>query len=365
MQTDRILLKQNSSENISKNIGNLQGIRGYAILLVFLAHCRLEFNGAGLKMLVCQGASLFVMLSGYLLLERHYGEPLCLRSYAKRKFVKFYPLHIATLALTLPLLLDKLTSGDPKAWLGLFCNITLLQAWVPDPFVFFSYNSVAWYLSVLAFLIVISPLVLNFWKRHGESKARIALILLGLIIFDIIWCALFRNNRLSRWLIYILPIARVAEYIMGGGVWLLVKSMKLNDRAYDATGIFAITTSIILMFLSSFNVAGDWFFVAAWLVPSMLMTAFAASNTSISRVIFSNRVIRAIGDISFEIFLIHSVYTKYIYYKYMAHTQLGMKAVAGIACLNFIASVLTAIIWKRLYLLVVSCLKKRKSDNPK
>ena len=86
---------------------NLQGLRGYAICMIFISHCNLMLNVDGRNVtdyLGALGVSVFIMLSGYLsVLNYRVNENSDIKSYFKRKFLKFYPLHIITLLVALPL----------------------------------------------------------------------------------------------------------------------------------------------------------------------------------------------------------------------------------------------------------------------
>lgn len=72
---------------MTKNI-KFQGLRGYAITLIFLSHAGVAGRYAG-----ALGVEIFILLSGYLLMSCHSNNVLNLKMYFVRKFRKFYPLH--------------------------------------------------------------------------------------------------------------------------------------------------------------------------------------------------------------------------------------------------------------------------------
>ena len=86
---------------------SLQGLRGYAICLIYISHCNLMLNGSGRNVtdyLGALGVSIFIMLSGYLsVFHCRVNKNSDIKSYFKRKFLKFYPLHIIALLVDLPL----------------------------------------------------------------------------------------------------------------------------------------------------------------------------------------------------------------------------------------------------------------------
>lgn len=65
----------------------LQGLRGYGFLLIFISHCNLSVNQYGANTftwLGALGASVFLMLSGYLLLHGYVCENKALGTMKQR-----------------------------------------------------------------------------------------------------------------------------------------------------------------------------------------------------------------------------------------------------------------------------------------
>ncbi len=199
-------------------IENFTGIRGYAIMLIFLSHCNFGNNQAGTNctgMWGGFGVELFVLLSGYLLALNDSSGITQFKEYLKRKLKKFYPLHIVTLIATIPFSLKLLLSLNLTTWIALPLNILLLQNWIPTSSVYFSYNSVSWYLSLTLFFILISPIVIRFW--NAVNMKYIPYVVIGLFLLEIAWCYFVKDTSLAHWLIYILPLVRALDLLIGGG----------------------------------------------------------------------------------------------------------------------------------------------------
>lgn len=200
-------------------IAGFQGLKGYAIALIFVSHFSFGFNAWGINLTSWWGAlgvEIFIIISGYLLMEHHFNEGIELKRYVVQRVKKFYPLHMITLLMALPLSITILLKMNREAWFALPLNVLLLQSWIPDQSVYFSYNAVSWYLSVLLFLAIISPLVIRVYKKLTYKKTIV--VCLTLITLEFFWSLICIQSDKSHWLIYIFPIARALDYFIGGAV---------------------------------------------------------------------------------------------------------------------------------------------------
>lgn len=212
-------MQKNAVSN-PKFIQELEGLRGWAILAVFISHCSFGLNSYGVNStmrLGSFGVSVFIMMSGYLLMFQHSNKPVNIIQMCKRRLKKFYPLHIVTLGLSIPFAFKALLGFDVKSWIALALNASLLQTWIPSPSVYFSFNAVSWYLSLTMFFVVISPIVVKLWNRIDLVYHQVA-VCLTLILLEIVVCISFQNNPKAHYFIYIFPIMRLVDYIIGGGI---------------------------------------------------------------------------------------------------------------------------------------------------
>lgn len=343
-------------ENKKGLVQNIQGVRGYAILLIFFSHCNFGLNEMGINRTTWLGAfgvSLFIILSGYLLLERHSEEKLELFPYVERKLRRFYPLHILTLIAALPFAIKSLLHFDRIQIVGLLANITLLQSWIPNSSVYFSYNAVSWYLSMTLFCMVISPIVLKIWKNNS-SNMKICAMLVLCILFDGVLYMIFGQASVAHWILYIFPVVRSIEYIFGGGIWKLRKNFNLPNYAENIIGIVALVLSFIISYFSV-SANDELYAVVAWVIPSMLLIIFATSHTELSKIVFSNRVVLFFGNISFEFFLFHQLCIRYIE---VINRKIDIQSGFVIVCLNLIVSVLITLLWRTVWDRKITSCKK-------
>jgi len=190
---------------------SVQILRAIAFLLIFLSHAfgRLGWWGAF-------GVSLFIVLSGYLEAKHHLNDELDAKTFAKKKVKKVYPLHIVMLVLAIPLSLAILTAnhGVIKLLAQIFFNVTMTQSWIPMSSIYYSLNAVSWYLTLVVFFALITP-ILMVWLRESTSGA-ITIAIISLVILDFLIGFLSMRFPASHWIAYVCPVTRAFDYIIGG-----------------------------------------------------------------------------------------------------------------------------------------------------
>lgn len=141
-------------------IDSLSSLRFLFFVSIYLSHYKWDGEFV-FPMGGPMGVSFFFILSGFALSmgygnkikELHYG------SFLKKRIAKVYPMHLVTLCfrvvtfLMIPLLLGE---DVCKKVIALILNVSLLQAWIPDVDLIFSYNTIAWFLSPIVFFIFCS-----------------------------------------------------------------------------------------------------------------------------------------------------------------------------------------------------------------
>lgn len=304
------------NENAHKNtyIAGFQGLKGYAIALIFLSHFPFGLNVWGINLTSWWGAlgvEIFIIISGYLLMEHHFDEGIEFKPYVIKRVKKFYPLHMITLFMALPLSVIMLLKLNREAWLALPLNGLLLQSWIPDQSVYFSYNAVSWYLSVLLFLTIISPLVIRVYKKLTYKKTIVVCLIL--VSLEFLWSFISMESDNSHWLIYIFPIARALDYFIGGGLWKIVQYCN-NWKHQTNYSLLGLGTILLILFLAIFSMGqgSNWFLVCVWVIPvSLIIIITAMGKERCFQVLFENRIAKVIGSFSLEIFLFHQLVIKY------------------------------------------------------
>lgn len=164
------------------------------------------------------------MLSGYLLMYHHQNDELDFK-YIIRKIKKFYPLHLITLIIAAYLFYkDQLLSLNIPTIVYLICNLLLVQSWLPTELSYFAFNSVSWYLSLMVFFVLASVPLVKLLRKLNKKQALVFLV--AIVIFEHTWTYLFQYSSNFRWIIYILPVIRLLDYIGGGASFLLQRIAK-------------------------------------------------------------------------------------------------------------------------------------------
>lgn len=303
----------------------LQGLRGYAFLLVFFSHCKILLDENGLNRCSWFGACgviIFLYLSGYLLIYKGkiniLNNPNSIKSTVAKKLSKIYPLHILTFLLSIPLIYNDLLINKVEVF-KIFFNITMLHCYIPKSSFYFSYNAVSWYLGLYLLCIIMSPIIRKFWLIiDGLTFRYLISVLCSLWIIEFIIWFFCRNYSFSHWLIYIFPFIRIIDFVLGGGMFVLQnKIFHINSYKKKNGLIFFIISNVWLSVMLYFSLYSydDFFSIVAWMLPvGILFISFksAIESSKLLKFLYTNKLIVTIGNLSLELFLFHQLVIRYI-----------------------------------------------------
>lgn len=266
------------------SISSLQGLKVLAFIGVFLAHTTDSvWSGQW-------GVSLFIVLSGFLLIYNHYEEDMESGAVAAIKFSvsrikKFYPLHIVMLLIKLLLELymkscGLMDFGWKEEAAKVLLNVLLIKVWVPKMQYFFSVNGSAWYLCVLVVLYFAFPYFQRRIKRYKNRKEALAAIL---TIFIIQFCVAFIFGRFNlgaekeRWFTYVLPPFRLLDFYAGCNLGYLFIKRAENKNISESlmtmleTALVVITIAVIIIYP---RIQWHWFRYTVMYTPLSLLTIY-------------------------------------------------------------------------------------------
>lgn len=198
---------------------SLTSLRFFAALAIVVHHCNGVFWPAVALGPLDAGVSFFFVLSGFILTYVYRDmapEWRTRRQFYRARIARIWPLHVLCLLLTL-ILLTLPESFDPVA-LGL--NFFLLHAWIPFDRIFFSYNYVSWTISTELFFYLMFPLLVTRPVRWIMLVIVLALALVAALGWtadqaDLATWDPVGNQISATGLLYVNPLARVAEFLIG------------------------------------------------------------------------------------------------------------------------------------------------------
>jgi len=308
----------------------MAGIRGLAVLLVFVVHVdnNLGFllrDGSWAQRLTSAagqighaGVDIFFLLSGYLIYASTLKPTFAIGRFWLRRAERIYPPFLATLLLyvALSVFLPQESKFPDHAWdkAGLIAvNLLLLAGLFP----FVPIITVTWSLSFEAFFYLSIPfIVIGTGMRRWSSRQRV-LFFVGLAT---VFCVLFVSGPLYRpgyW-----TPARLLMFI--GGI-LLYERLGITSRGRAlaaSTGRDVLVASLFLGML----VAHWWIWVqtthqqstavtALWLLAKVLTIAIGSAalcahcfrRLGVIHDLFEWAPLRWLGNMSYSYFLIHAV----------------------------------------------------------
>lgn len=296
------------------NLPSMEGLRGYAVLLVFLVHYAAlsapwvgadSFTGtvsAFLHQAGSIGVDLFFVLSGYLIYGTLLHRPTPFLKFMRRRVRRLYPAFLCVFALYLVLSWlfpyeSKIPAGLGAALAYVGANLLLLPGIFPiEPII-----TVAWSLSYEIFYYLAVPLLLAALRlRDWSSRARVVLFVL-----------------LAIALVAAIPLiggrARLALFLSGV---LLFEAVDRGARLRHPTlvGLFMLAASLLAMapaLDAALSLAAriGILFVAFY---ALCLACFTAPTASVARA-FSWAPLRWLGNMSYSYYLIHGLTLKALF----------------------------------------------------
>ncbi|ORB29445.1 acyltransferase [Mycolicibacterium parafortuitum] len=315
-----------------ERVSSLTGIRAVAALLVVLTHAAYTTGKypQGYVGLVYSrmeiGVPIFFVLSGFLLFlpwvtAAHAGQaPPSVRRYAWHRVRRIMPAYVVTVLAAYLVYHFRTAGPNPgHTWEGLFRNLTLTQIYTDDYLYSFLHQGLTqmWSLAVeVAFYVVLPALAYLLLVVLCRRQWRPGLLLTGLVALALVspaWLWLvhstdFLPDGARLWL------PGYLAWFVGG--MILAALHPLGVRAYAAV---CVPLAVVSYLIASTPIAGEPTTSPAALHEALVKTAFYAAiatlvvaplalgNTGWYSRFMASRPMVFLGEISYEIFLIHLV----------------------------------------------------------
>lgn len=327
----------------NKKINSLTSLRFIAAAMIVVHHSRGVlwlpkdlFQHYALD----QGVSFFFVLSGFIL--TYVYPSLNGRSAMERfwiaRIARIWPAHVVAflmfIVVFLPGSLHKFLNLR-HSLLGIF-NLSLVQAWIPLEVSFFSFNAVAWSISVELLFYISFPLLIKRFATTWPYKLIGSALLVASLIY--ISHMLQLPSLVSpstgitiEGLIYINPLSRLFEFILGMCAALLYQKVHINIKLGKTSGTFIEIVIFCAAFLSIYYSpvvasgliklvgAGGSAYIyhsGSSVFFAMLIFIMALEKGVISKVLQMKLPI-VLGEISYSIYLFHQIPLRF----YLVHVQ--------------------------------------------
>ena len=290
------------------------------------------------------GVNFFFILSGFLVTygyERRIKENKVSESqFIFYRFARLWPLHIVTL------IFSSFVYGTFGAWFSqsFWVNIFMLQSFIPVSGAAFSFNGLAWCISVeMFFYIVFCALI--YLSRN--KKILLLLILMGSSALTIHYSEQFNN---ISWLIYINPFFRLMDFVAGMILCDIYSNFKfvVSKAAINICEFLAMALLVVCMTLGvCYNVSWLVRYDLYYLIPiSILILVFGVGSRldgggGILSAALSSGMLQYLGNISFEFYLVHQMILYLLKEKMFLYIN-SLKAVGIYSLLAFSLSVIVA-----------------------
>ena len=307
--------------NKNKRLEGIQILRAIAFLEIFLGHCGIDFFAASF------GVAIFTILSGFCMAINYLpkADTLSLSPVANVKFgiskvKKLYILHLIMLAI-IYVIVGMPTSGSAMERMA--ADILLLKCWRPHSEDYYSYNGVAWYLSMYMFVCMLAPYVLRLVAKMKQKRqifgwAALTYALMLGVGYYVSAVSIPIGDSFAKWLTYICPLYRVLDFSLGVMLgWLFLHRDTKKEKENIKSFLLEILAAAAFIFMEwaylpvKENYTGIGYTAYFTVTALLLIWVFAVEGSVITKTL-NNKVLLWIGNISSVTFLIHQVVIRWV-----------------------------------------------------
>lgn len=311
-------------------INSLQSFRFLFALMIFAHH----FFIPQIEPFGSFPVAFFFILSGFVMTlgywDRVSTSGFNYKQFMQKRLTRLLPLNILCLLLyfLLPIFYD-IVSGDIHwgEFKYLIVDTFLLQSWIPLKEVYFSGNAVAWFLSdILFFYILFPPLVLRF-KKLNVIYILVSILSLYLIVIQ------FVPSDWVHPLIYINPLFRIVDFIIGMVLALLMKPTMKEGRSSTFLQLFSLCIAIASLLIYS-SIPIRYSYASLYWIPSLLIIVAFSWGGHISNIL-GKKILVYLGSLSFPFYMMH--FSIIIWWRHIEnHLAFQSQIIGAIFCLSLL-----------------------------
>jgi peptidoglycan/LPS O-acetylase OafA/YrhL len=321
----------------NKKLDQLTALRFFAALMIVIHHCDGFFGIKHSHIKWEQGVSFFFVLSGFILAYVYPNLETWpdVKKFWTARIARIWPAYLASFLIGFLLIRY---GWDTKTGIA---HLLMVQSWVPFSSYYFSYNAVAWSVSTEAFFYLVFPLLIYKWHQSWHIKFVFsALVLVAILaLSNHLQLPIYGDPNVAgeglmltqHSLVYIHPVSRVFEFILGMLVTTLwQKKTNRNPKEFAPPTLIEIAAVLVCALSVYFaSYVAHWgaesvlgASTGQWLVQSSSLFAFAfliyvfAQGRGLVSKILRKPFLVQLGEISFSVYLLHQIllisYRKYL-----------------------------------------------------
>jgi peptidoglycan/LPS O-acetylase OafA/YrhL len=294
---------------VTTRLDSLTSLRFFAAAAVVILHLSEQFElPSALGRIAGLGyvaVAFFFSLSGFVLAWTARPDDTA-RAFYGRRFARIWPPHATTTALMVPAIY--LAGGTP-VWGALPFVLTCTQVWIPSPAWHYAFNGPSWSLGAEAFFYALFPALIRVARRHRQRLRDLAALTVAAMVVTALAVVLIVPDTAWGFLLYINPLYRLGEFALG---MLLALAMRRGWRAPWPAWLPAAGGACVYAALVRFAPHDSEGVVPRILADSALLpflfgviAAAATADLRGGRTPLRSRVLVALGDRSFALYLIH------------------------------------------------------------
>lgn len=268
---------------------SLSSLRFILIVMIFLHHCNLYQGGGDLAV------TGFFILSGFLI-TCGYGKRIDTSSFSYRQYIlrrvfRIVPLHWLCLCVSVLLIwhagmLKTVSLSDFAV------NMFLLQSYVPSLHIYYSFNSLSWFLSSLFLFYILFP-----YLYRKRSYAWLLFVAYAILIFVV-------PQKYTMWTFYICPLVRLADCLLGMYLAILCER-KIQSHTYTSDYIVVLLITFQIIISQMIPIEISLHACVYW--PLYVLIFVLVGTKQDSRGFLSNNYLSTLGSYVFEIYLVHQI----------------------------------------------------------
>lgn len=335
------------------NLRPMEGLRGFAVFLVFLVHyaagvqplivgqSALLVTANALRSVGFTGVDLFFVLSGYLIYGSLISRPQQLMRFISRRVVRIYPAFIVVFAIYVVMsFVFPAENKIPQSLIGGSIYLLLNFLLLPGLFPIVPMITVAWSLSYEMFFYLAIPFVITvFWLRQRSVLWRISFFS-SVVVATILYCAAYGGH------------VSLTMFVSG----MLVHEAIVSRRVPAPGSAFALLALVVGLLATLLPIANPIGYAlrAMTLFASFFVLCFCCFSrpTAWLPCTFSWTPLRWLGNMSYSYYLLHGLALKASFLALAKYLPTGTQEPLLICALLPVMFALTLIPTGALFLLV-------------